>query len=77
MDDDGQLDIVTNDSFNDVKIFYGGKTSKGANYISNTTGICDTQRYQRQKDTYQTVKRFGMKIDSETVVQDESLIHRK
>ncbi|MEI8009090.1 MAG: hypothetical protein WCI00_07070 [bacterium] len=27
MDKDGKLDIVTNDSFGDIKIFYGGSTN--------------------------------------------------
>ena len=75
MDDDGKMDIVTNDTFNDAKIFYGGKTNNGANYISNITGACDDQRYERQKNNYKIIKRFGIKIDSETVVQDESLVH--
>jgi len=37
MDHDGKLDIVTNDNFGDVKIFYGGSTNNGANYLSSVT----------------------------------------
>ncbi|MCX6825442.1 MAG: VCBS repeat-containing protein [candidate division SR1 bacterium] len=77
MNQDGKLDIVTNDTYNDVKIFYGGSTNNGANYVSSTTGICDSQRYERQKNNYKTVKRFGTKINSSRYIQDTSLIHRK
>jgi len=35
MDQDGKLDIVTKDILDDVKIFYGGNTNNGANYISS------------------------------------------
>jgi hypothetical protein len=37
MDKDGKLDIVTNDSFDDIKIFYGGENNNGANYLSTVT----------------------------------------
>ncbi|MEI6775257.1 MAG: VCBS repeat-containing protein [bacterium] len=37
MDKDNKLDIVTNDALGDIKIFYGGGTSDGANYISLVT----------------------------------------
>lgn len=37
MDQDGKLDIVTNDGFDDIKIFYGGGNNNGANYISSIT----------------------------------------
>ncbi len=75
MDKDGKMDIVTNDSYGDIKVFYGGSTSKGANYVSTMTGICDTGRYDRQKSSYQTVKRYG--ITAGVIQQDNSLVHRK
>ncbi|MEI6672322.1 MAG: FG-GAP-like repeat-containing protein [bacterium] len=37
MDKDGTLDIVSNDTLGDIKIFYGGSTNNGANYISSVT----------------------------------------
>lgn len=37
MDKDGKLDIVTNDSFSDIKVFYGGGNSAGANYLSSVS----------------------------------------
>ena len=77
MDKDGKLDIVTNDALNDIKIFYGGSTNGGANYLSSVTGICDKDWYTRQKDTYKTIKRFGIRINSSRHIQDNSLIHRK
>lgn len=77
MNKDGKLDIVTNDDFADIKIFYGGSTNNGPNYISTTTGLCDPQRYTRQKNNYTTVKRFGIRINSSRYIQDQSLVHRK
>lgn len=77
MDKDGKIDIVTNDSFGDIKIFYGGSSNNGANYLSSVTGICDTDRYTRQKDNYKIIKRFGIKINSNRYIQDNSLVHRK
>ena len=77
MDQDGKLDIVTNDGFDDIKIFYGGGNNNGANYISSITWACDANRYQRQKDNYKTIKRFWTRVNNSRKVQDESLIHRK
>jgi hypothetical protein len=38
MNKDGKLDIVTNDAFSDIKIFYGGSTKGGGpNYLSLVT----------------------------------------
>jgi hypothetical protein len=37
MDQDGNLDIVSNDAFGDIKVFYGGSTREGANYLSSGT----------------------------------------
>lgn len=77
MDMNGTLDIVTLDRLSDIKIFYGGGNEEDANYISSTMGICDVNRYNRQKNNYKTVKRFGMKINSDRTIQDESIIHRQ
>ncbi len=78
MNQDGSIDIITNDSFNDTKIFYGGGDNEGGNYLSTTNGSCDANRYQRQKNNYQTVKRFGIRINGSRYIQDaQSIIHRK
>ena len=58
MDQDGILDIVTNDDYNSATIFYGGETNDGPNYLSTITGTCDPNRYERQKDNYTVIKRF-------------------
>jgi len=39
--------------------------------------MCDNERYTREKNTYQTVKRYGLKVNSSRYIQDGSLIHRK
>lgn len=76
MDKDGKLDIITNDDLGDVKIFYGGSTSNGANYLSSVTWVCDTNRYTRQKNNYTVIKRFGVKLKNDRYIQDGSLVHR-
>jgi hypothetical protein len=78
MDKDGNVDIVTSDTLGDIKIFYGGKDNHGnGNYLSTKTGLCDDSRYTRQQGNYQTLKRLGLKIRSDRLVTDESLVHRK
>ena len=78
MNQDGNIDIVTNDLAGDVKIFYGGKDSQGNGYyISTQKGVCDDGRYTRQQNNYQTVKRFGLQINSDRYITDDSLVHRK
>ncbi|MEI8091137.1 MAG: hypothetical protein WCG98_02575 [bacterium] len=82
MDKDGNTDIITNDDLGDVKIFYGGDTSKnthdaGSNYLSAVTGACDDQRYTRQKANYKTVKSLAMRSKSDRYITDESLVHRQ
>ena len=77
MNNDGKVDIVTNDKRNDIKIFYGGSTNGWANYISQNNGTCDNQWYERQKENYKTIKHFGIKINPNRYIQDQSLVHRK
>jgi len=77
MDKDNKLDIVTNDAFGDIKIFYGWSNNNGANYISSVTWTCDANRYTRQKNTYKTINRYGARVNSSRYIQDNSLIHRK
>lgn len=77
MDKDGSIDIISNDAFGDIKVFYGGSTNNGANYLSSITWVCDSNRYTRQKNNYNTIKRFGIKLKNDRYIQDNSLIHRK
>jgi len=78
MDKDGNLDIITNDLRGDVKIFYGGKDSDGnGHYLSTQSGVCDDGWFEREKNNYQTVKSFGLKVNSDWYITDDSLIHRK
>lgn len=78
MDKDDNLDIITNDIAGDVKIFYGGKDSHGNGYyLSTLTGICDDGRFSRQQNNQQTVRSFGLKINPDRYITDESLAHRK
>jgi len=78
MDQDGVTDIVTNDLRGDIKIFYGGHDGQGnGNYLSTQTGICDANRYTRQQNHMQTVKRLGVKLRDDWLVTDQSLVHRK
>jgi len=79
MDQDWSLDIVTNDKLWFIKIFYGGKNNNQHidNYVSNNKFKCDDQRYQRETywDNTKIVHRFGIRIDENMHVLDQSLIH--
>ncbi|MCF7835358.1 VCBS repeat-containing protein, partial [Candidatus Gracilibacteria bacterium] len=81
MNKDGKIDIVTNDKKGFIKIFYGGNnnTQNYANYVSKLKYTCDDERYSRQSVNENTkiVKRFGIKLDSQTKILDNSLIHRQ
>ncbi|MBU0626174.1 hypothetical protein KKG31_07835 [Patescibacteria group bacterium] len=78
MDDDGNLDIITNDNRNDIKIFYGGADNDDDGYyISKLTYTCDDERYDRQIDNTQTVRSLGIEIDKDRYIQNESLIRRE
>lgn len=78
MDRDGAMDIITNDIRGDIKIFYGGRDSRGNGYyVSTQTGTCDEGRFTRQKNNYQLVKSLGLKINADRYITDDSLVHRK
>jgi hypothetical protein len=78
MNQDGNMDIITNDIAGDVKIFYGGADSHGHGYyLSTMTGVCDDGWFDRQKNNYQTVKRFGLQVKSDWLITDASLVHYK
>ncbi|MDP2669486.1 MAG: hypothetical protein Q8O99_00275 [bacterium] len=72
MDGDHKLDIITNDINGDIKVFYGGGGSDGANYLSNEKFVCDPGWKERQQQ--QLVKSF--KITLGGIISDSSLRHR-
>ncbi len=81
MDQDGSLDIVTNDKFGYIKIFYGGDNNPRDedNYVSSDKYKCDENWYGKQ--TYQEntkmVYRFGIRVNENVKVLDQSLVHRQ
>jgi len=78
MNKDGKLDIITNDSLWDIKIFYWWSDRRwNWNYISILPDSCDSDRYTRQKDNFKIVKSLWIKINENRYVQDNSLLHRK
>ncbi len=79
MNNDGALDIITNDKLWYIKIFYGGKTSGKDNYVSTEKNVCDDNRYDRQNvsNNTKTVYRFGIRINENIKVLDKSLIRWK
>lgn len=84
MDNDGAMDIVTNDTKGYVKIFYGWSTNGHANYLSTKKEWCDSNWYQRisslnrkSKANMQIVDFRGVKIDKNTKVLDASMLHRE
>lgn len=78
MDKDGNIDIVTNDNIGDIKIFYWWATKGGqSNYVSTLQYACDSGWYSRQKNNIRLVKSYGIVVDADSYVQDESMIHLK
>ncbi|MDD3263232.1 MAG: VCBS repeat-containing protein [Candidatus Absconditabacteria bacterium] len=75
MDKDGSIDIVTNDLVGDIKVFYGGSKNSKANYVSTLPYACDDDWYDRQKDNVKLVKSFGVVVDPDFYIQDDSMIH--
>ena len=77
MDLDGALDIVTNDDLWFIKIFYWGTTDWEANYLSNNKYMCDENWYNRVEWSSKIVYQFGIKIDNNSHILDQSLIRWK
>lgn len=74
MNNDGILDIVTNDKLWYIKIFYGW-TNNGQNYyVSNNKYTCDDDWYQRQSSNTKSIHRFGVRVNENIKVLDQSLI---
>ena len=76
MDNDGAMDIVTNDDLWFIKIFYWGTTNWTANYLSTNKYMCDENWYQRVSNNSKTVYQFGVRAYSGHVL-DQSMIHRQ
>jgi hypothetical protein len=81
MDQDWNLDIVTNDKFGYIKIFYWWTNNSWNqdNYVSSDKNQCDDDWYQRQNtnDNTNMVYRFGIRVNENIKVLDQSLVHRK
>lgn len=81
MNKDKKIDIITNDKQWYIKIFYwwNNNSQSYANYVSKLKHTCDPDRYSRQSANQNTkiVKRFGIKLDQNNKILDNSLIHRK
>lgn len=77
MDKDGKVDIVTNDSLWDIKIFYGGKTNGGYHLLSSSLTSCDADRKSRQASVTNIVKSFALSVDGNQKILDNSLVHWK
>ena len=77
MDLDGALDIVTNDNLWFIKIFYWWKTNWYSNYLSTNKYTCDTWRHDRLGSNEKIVYQFGVKIDNESHILDQSLVRRQ
>lgn len=74
MDLDWAMDIVTNDSFWFIKIFYWWNNNWVINYVSNNKYMCDEDWYDRVQNNSKVVYQFGIKIDPNSHVLDQSLI---
>lgn len=77
MDKDNNIDIVTNDLIGDIKIFYGWSKKWQWHYVSTLPYACDDDWYDRQKESIRLVKSYGVVVDSDYYIQDESMIHVK
>lgn len=75
MDKDWKIDIITNDNIWDIKIFYWWSKSGQWNYVSTLKYACDDNWYGRQKDSIKLVKSYGVVVDEDFYIQDQSLIH--
>ncbi len=74
MDLDGAVDIVTNDSLWFIKIFYWWESDGNVNYLSTNKYMCDENWYERIEENSKTVHQFGIKVDSNSRILDQSLI---
>jgi len=77
MDLDWNIDIITNDLVGDIKIFYGWAKGWKTNYVSTLPYACDDDWYDRQKNNTKLVKSFGVVVDSDFYIQDDSMVRTK
>ncbi len=79
MDQDGILDIVTNDKLGYIKIFYWWQNNPWDqdNYVSSDKYKCDENWYGKQSygDNTNIVYRFGIRVNENIKVLDQSLVH--
>ncbi len=75
--DKKSLDIITNDIFGNIKIFYWWTTNWHINYVSNNHYYCDKNRKIWQKNNTKLVYKFWIKINDNILSVDNSLVHRK
>lgn len=75
MNNDGNVDIVTNDIRGQITIFYGWKTSQWWYYVSNTWWSCDDKWFDRQEKKHLVVATFWMWLQEGVSIYDDSLLH--
>ena len=74
MDMDWVVDIVTYDEKWYIKVFYGGSTNQGPNYLSTEKYACDTWWYSREAKNITIVTALWIQISEEDIF-DNSMIH--
>lgn len=75
MNQDWATDIVSNDAWGDIKIFYWGSSIYWDNYVSRNVANCDDTWDRRIKQ--KLVKSYWMEILDWQKIYDDSLIHRQ
>ena len=76
MDLDGSTDIVTNDQDGRVTVFYGETAQSGPTYLSQTGTHCDDDRQTRVQDNSTLIRRFGIELQDDLAIVDDSLVRR-
>lgn len=69
MDQDGSMDIVYTTDTGQLRIAYGGEGS----YVSTSSMFCDAQWRQRQENTNLLLRQYGVQIEDDLEVVDNSL----
>ena len=74
MDLDGNIDILTYDEKGYIKVFYGGSSKKGVNYLSNEKYACDAWWYERQNWNITEVTALWIQVSDDNIF-DNSMMH--
>jgi len=77
MDQDGNLDIISNNIDWTIKVFYGWSSSLWNNFISSLSYNCDDQVQNRSRINSTLVKQFWVQIDPNIRIVDDSLTRRR